>query len=339
MIKLSLSVLFVAGLTAGVGNATPFLFTSSGAGIVGLIAGANVTELDQSNGNITAPPGHLGDMVIGFVNLSVAFKPTGPDIDTGVVDYSNTSLTNSQNCNGDGGGGPTTCFVNAQSSLSNTTITGGTASNPSAVAAAANEMQAVSTAWAAVTGTAIASNATSLNTTGCSTSNVTVSPSGGSSFGESGCVYNINNVNALATNSTFQITGDGSKLIILNYTAASALNWQANLTLTGGIMADQVLLNFTDGSTTTLNNILVTSGHPTINADLAVTSGTVQLNSATIDGRIYLNGSGTSQINSGFNENLPANVLPTPEPGSWLMLSGSLIGLGVVFRKRLAKRG
>jgi hypothetical protein len=328
---LSLSFATAASGSAVVG-VPPFMFTNSGAGTVGVIAGSNVTGLDQRGGNITAYT--ATDILLGIVNLDTAFVTTGPITDTGVADFSNTSLVNQQNCDGNGGG-PATCGVNAQSSLSGTTITGGTATNAAAVAAAANQMAAVSAAWAGVTGTSLdIANGGTVTATDGNLQTLTISPTGESSFAKTAYVFNISNDGATPSN-PITIDGNGTTLVVLNYTGTAALDL-SSIVLTGGLTSDEVLLDVTDGGVTTLSDILQLQNDATIDADVIVTSGTVDLTSGAVDGRLFLNGSGTSEIGT---VNAPVDDAAAPEPGSLLLAGVGLLVLGIArSRKRLAAR-
>ena len=325
-----------AFLTVEIGScqASPMLFTNAGAGTVGIIAGANVTGIDAANGNLSAA--RPTDMLIGFVNTSIDFRSTGPAFDYGVVDFSNSSLTKLQNCDARGGGGPTSCYVNIQSSLSNTTILGGTASDPSDIAAAEAEMAAVSTAWAAVSGTNLnlAAGGT-INATDGVLKTVAVSPQGANSFTETGYVFTITN-NGVNPSQNIVINGDGSELVILNYASAQAFTLSKNVTLTGGITSDQVLINITDGSTTTLNQIFKVQGGAAINADVIVTSGTAGWNMGTLNGRLFLDGTGITTLNS-LTLNAPADVpdpAATPEPEGMVLLGGGLVTLAYIGKRK-----
>jgi hypothetical protein len=328
--KFLLNLLFVISASgAAVVGVPPYMFTNSGAGTVGVIAGANVTELDQRGGNITAYT--ATDILLGIVNLNTAFVTTGPITDTGVADFSNTSLLYKQNCDGNGGGGPAICGVNAQSSLNDTTITGGTASNAAAVAAAANQMAAVSAAWAGVTGASLdIANGGTVEAVNGNLQTVTISPTGESSFQKTAYVFNISNNGATPSN-PITIDGNGTTLVVLNYTGTAALDL-SSIVLTGGLTSDEVLLNVTDGGTTTLSDILQFQNGATINADVIVTSGTVNLDLGAVDGRVFLNGSGTSEISS---VTAPIDDAAAPEPGSLLLAGLGLLGLGIArSRKR-----
>lgn len=329
-------------------QASPLLFTNSGAGKVGIIAGSNVTEIDTAGGNLTAPSS--SDMVLGSMLPTFAFQANGPSMDTGMVDFSSSSLTQAQNCNAQGGGGPATCFMDAQSAISNTTILGGTASDPADIAAANNEMAAVSSAWAAASGKNISLNpGGTINATDGNLQTVTVLPVGASSFSETGYVFTVTD-NGPNPNQNIVINGDGSHLVILNYAKEQALTLSNNITLAGGITSDQVLINITDGSTTNLNHIVQTSPGVTIDADLIVTSGSVQLDGATLNGRLYLNGSGVSQLNDGFTLNAtpdestgsgtaqPEDSQATPEPAAMILLGMGLSGLAYLGRRAQRKR-
>ncbi len=323
-------------------HAAPLLFTNSGAGAVGIVAGANVTGLRAVSSNLTASG--AADMLIGFVNTSVDFRELGPAVDTGVVDFSNSSLPKLQDCDGHGGGGPTACYEDAQSSLSLTTILGGTASDPADVAAADAEMSAVSSAWAAVSGTKISLAAGgTIKATSGALQTVKVSPQGGSSFNETGYVFTITD-NGVNPSQNITIEGDGSRLVILNYTSSRAFNLSKDITLAGGITPDQVLINITDGSTTDLSHIFKASGSATIDADLIVTSGTVDMKLATLNGRLYLDGNGRS-IFSDFTLNTPADAPAdeeagpaAPEPAAMILLGGGLVALGYIGKRYRARR-
>jgi hypothetical protein len=221
--------------------------------------------------------------------------------------------------------------VNSASSLSSTTITGGTAANAAAVSAAANEMQAVSTAWAAVSGAGLSSNyfngngSLTIPVTGGNKQTVTVSPSGASSFSETAYVFNFGSGNFTSTG-TITISGDGSSMVVFNYTGSS-LDLENSIVLTGGITADQVLININDGGVHNLTNVLQTSGNITINADVIVTSGSATINAATLNGRAFLDGDGVTQLTT-FNEVAPADA-PAAEPPSLAMLCAGFVALFV----------
>lgn len=338
---------FIAALLIGGTHScqsAPLLFTHSGAGAVGMIAGRNVTEVDAVGGNLASVS--AWDMLLGFMNTNVNFWSSNSSFDTGIIDFSNALLAKLQNCDGRGGGGPSACYVDSESSLGNTTILGGTASDPADVAAADAEMAAVSSAWAAVSGTNISlSNGGTIYATNGVLRTVTISPRGASSFTETGYVFTITN-NGLNPSQNIVINGDGSHLVILNYTSSQAFNLSKNITLTGGITSDQVLINITDGSTTTLNQILQISGTPTIDADLIVTSGSVKLDGATINGRIYLDGDGVSTMDLGFNLKAPCDApadeqtgSATPEPAAMILVGAGLVALSYISRRNRLRRG
>lgn len=70
----------------------------------------------------------------------------------------------------------------------------------------------------------------------------------------------------------------------------------------------------------------------TIDADVIVTSGTVNLDLGAADGRVFLNGSGTSEIGP---VTAPVDDAAALEPGSLLLAGLGLLGLGIArSRKR-----
>jgi hypothetical protein len=327
-------ILFVSlGLVsvfAPAAHAIPYLFTNPGAGNFALVTGANVTGLTANNDSVTAPSST--DPAFGF-SSGITFTSTGPATFTGVADFSDPiTKSTGGTCNGG------TCFVNSTSSISNTNITGGTFYAPGAVATAVQQwldLTSTATGWGSVAGTAanVGSGGTlcaGSGFTGCSytattTHTITV---GGQS--QTAYVFDITS-SGDHINNPLTIKGDGSALIILNYGGTQKLQSNKAITLSGGVGDDQVLLNVTSSGG------MQTSGGFTFSGALAVTGAAASLDNAGFQGRIFLNGTGTSSIQSGFNltapPDIPGSSTAAPEPGTALLLGGSL-AFWYVFKRR-----
>ena len=326
-------------------QAAPLLFTNSGAGTVGIIAGSGVSILQQNNSNIYQTKGNsASDVVIGFVNTSVDFQLSGPTVDQGVVDFSGATLSKSVNCNGNAGSGytgPNPCYVNAQSAVSNSTITGG-AENTSEAQIAANEMLALSNAWYSATGAnvslnncTVVNNVCTISATAGNLQTVSITANG-KTWSETAYVFNITD-NGPNPGHNIVINGSGSTLVVLNYKSSTKFQLNHTITLSGGITQDQVLLNLNTGAAGGTGTILQTSGGAVIDADIASVSGNVNLDNLTLNGRLFIDGTGTSSIQSGFAMTVPGDAPPagssTPEPATLFLLGGALIGLSIYGRR------
>lgn len=334
------SVLFaiVSIVVAGGGfqaSALTYLFTNVGAGTVALTVGTGVTALSASNDSITAPSST--DTAIAFAdNSGAGFSSTGPATFTGMIQFSDlASKSTGGTCPADGAGA---CKVDLSSSLSNTTVTGLTSENISAVNGDTTQWNALidsTNGWGSVAGTvANLSGGGTLcvgSATGCTATAATPATLIINGQLQTAYVFNITSSGS-HINGAVTIKGDGSgnAMVILNYGGAQKLQSNQVFTLAGGLTDDQVLLNVTS------TGGMQTSGGFDFNGAIAIQGSTAQLDNADINGRLYIDISGSASIPSGFDLNAPTDVpgTSTPEPGTMSLMGAALIWLALLAGKR-----
>jgi hypothetical protein len=190
-------------------------------------------------------------------------------------------------------------LVPAGSSISNTTITGGTEYNPTLISTASTQWMNISDYWKIQSGTALPTKF------GRGTDTLTVSGGGAH-------VYTVNyNVN---TNQAVTIHGGTSDLVIINVPAAYSFSIGAAVTLSGGITADQVLINVL-GTSNYVLNINAGSSDP-IDADFIVRSGNYKVNSGIVNGRVF---GGIGSLQWYGSENAPPDPYATPESSTGVL--------------------
>jgi PEP-CTERM motif len=320
-------------LAASPAHATAYLFTSAGAGLFGITAvssGTNVINL-ALNGTISMPANNQVAIALGTGDHLTMTGGTA----SGQVDFADPAGTSTGgSCPADAGG---ICKVNTGSSVAaGSTITGLTQQNASAVTAAVNEWNGLigASGWtgAAATNVSLASAGTICtgSFTGCSLVSV-AAPTTRMVNGVLQTAY-VFNITSSTIGGAITIKGDGTALIILQYSVAGTkLSTAAGskITLTGGVNSDQVLLDDTS------NSGIDTSAGFNYTGALAISPGsataTTNLNSLVINGRLFVsnNTAGTTTVNlgSGFN------LAPTPEPSTFLLIGGALIGIAVLSKR------
>jgi hypothetical protein len=130
------------------------------------------------------------------------------------------------------------------------------------------------------------------------------------------------------------INGTASQYVVINVnegTSNEKINGAVNLT--GGITSDHVLFNFT-GTGGTLG---AAANQAVANGIFLAPNMKVNIDSVTIDGRLFAGGSSTSnndfQIVSLAYVNAPAGVPSVPEPNSIFLLSSVLALTGLALRR------
>ncbi len=317
-------------------HATPYLFTSAGAGTVGVTVGntlgaTSVPMTLSVNNTIVNMPVDT-DMAIAFAAGDKLTMSSGTI--AGQVDFADVANVPAGNhCAAMPGG---TCMVNAGSAITNGTISNLTIQNATPINAALNEWLALtstSTGWGSITGTTanLASGGTlcagaslpggCTGTTASSTNTVVVN-----GVSQTAYVFDITS-SGTSINGPVTIKGNGTALVILNYRGTNKLQSNQVFSLSG-VSSDQVLLNVTS------TGGMQTSGGFNFSGALAITGGgTINLDAAGIAGRLFLNGSSTGSIQSNFALNAPANILSTggqtPEPATVFLIGGALIAVAI----------
>jgi hypothetical protein len=219
----------------------------------------------------------------------------------------------------------------AQGTSGGVTVTGHTNFN---VAAADNAVADAESLFSTYTATSsLASLATALG--GGST--LTVSGTGNYSAHE--FVYFASTslgaitINAPSSDYVIINVGEGS-----NRSAGTGNYAIAGVTLAGGITSDHVLFDID-----TTGNFQAGPNSPIVNADIIDNEGNTNLNSITLNGRLFCTdvaAAGNCSVVSNAVLNQPSNVSTTPEPASlWLAAGGMLLlALGALRRQLTASR-
>ena len=321
-------ILALLVLGASQALAIPVLFSGWGAGQFGLVAATPTVNLA---GNVTGTGG-IQDGVIG-VNTGVDLALSSGTV-TGAIDFADAAgKSTGGSCAADAGG---VCKVNSASAFTGGTVTGVTLQYTAAVTNAVTEWNnlVAATAWGSNSG-AVAVNLGSGSSgyvlcagsgqTGCTTTNTTTTTRTVNGQTQTAYLFDISTTTGGIVNQTVTIKGDGSTLVVLLYNGASTLNLSKSVSLTG-LSADQVLLNVTSAGGIT------TSAGFTYTGALAVKDTTEVLTGASINGRLYLGGTSSATLNSGFSLTSPTD-LATPEPATEVLIGSALVALVVLSRK------
>jgi hypothetical protein len=280
------------------------------------------------NGSVSMP--NTNQVGIGLA-AGDKLTMTGGTIN-GQVDFADPATTStSGSCPADAGG---ICKVNTVSTISaGSTITGLTQQNASVVTNAINEWAGLTTGWSGGSATSVSlATAGSICTgsfTGCTLANV-ASASTRTVNGVVQTAY-VFNISSTTIGGPITIKGDGSALIILQYSGATKLTTAAGskITLTGGITNDQVLLDDTG-----TGGIDTSAGFGYTGA-MAISPGsaaaTMNLNSLMMNGRLFLTNTASTTVNLGTGFTLTT----APEPSTMFLIGGALIGIALLSKKKI----
>jgi hypothetical protein len=215
-----------------------------------------------------------------------SYTNTGPSTVTGAIDFADP--------------------VGSNYNISNTTVTGGAVRNQTLVNNAIAEYTAISNYWAGISGSSLSLGYVN---------GYTLDATGGGAH-----VYNVGSVRTRGAGMV--INGGVNDLVILNI-SGSTVDFQAPVTLSGGITSDQVLFNIRSSGT----NLTSSGAAGNVYGTLIDLSGNVNLTSVTIYGRIF-GGYSSLQFVSGFNLMDPPEIqCAVPEPSQWVPM---ITGLGIV---------
>jgi len=173
------------------------------------------------------------------------------------------------------------------------------------VTTALNTINSLSTSLGGLSGTNISFN----------NSNQTVNESSGTLQTSGGVSYRVFSITSYSENNgdVVTINGDGSRdPVVFNFAFNSNVNLGGDVTLTGGLTADQVLWNFTTtGKNISLNNNASSYPLPAaFQGDILAPNDAISLTNANLDGRVFGGGSSDMQIVSGDSINVPSGTLP-----------------------------
>jgi hypothetical protein len=284
---------------------------------------------------------HAGFSLGAASNYAVLFEGAG----SGTLSYNTFVVNGNFGIGGTGNfaisGGGTVINGNIDFSASNTGQLTGFSSletpptpvvtyNVAAVTSALNTVNTLSTSLGSEAGTNIAiTNGTVINA-----SDGTLDANGNRVF----------DVTSFSSNSGNTITIDGDAAgdsVVLNFTAANGFNSSSGIhfdsgVILDGISADQVLYNFSGGSTLNIvannqhGNVL--TGTPVQGIFLDPNGTGDQINNSAINGRIFGGDSSDMHIVSGGVINQPATA--TPEPRNVSLLLSALVAIGLIVARK-----
>jgi choice-of-anchor A domain-containing protein len=194
--------------------------------------------------------------------------------------------------------------------------------NVAAVTTALNTVNALSTSLGSETGTSLMIKGTQ-----------TINASNGMLDGSGNEVFNVTSYSENDGN-VLTINGNGHN-VVLNLAVNGNPQLGGDIIL-NGLTPDQVMFNYTGKNNLSLNNNA--SSYPSPDAFMGIIlapNAAISVTNSNLDGRVFGGDSSDMQIVSGTTINAP--VIATPEPSTCFLAGLSLVGLGVVGRRKRAK--
>lgn len=301
------------------------LLSCSGAALIGLMnapTSANTINFGPDAGNYGVLYEGTGGHNLAISNVTIggnvgvggtgAVQFSGPGTITGGADFSAANTGQFHNTNGSNVG-PTSVNYN--------------------VAAVTNALAAVGGLNTSLSGLG---NPLTINGT------QTVNESAGMLDTVNGVTYRVFNVTSYSENNgnLLTINGDGSgDPVVFNFGFNSNVNLGGDVALTGGLIDDQVLWNFTTtGKNIVLNNSASSFPLPlAFHGVILAPNDAITLDNSNLVGRVFGGDSSDMQIVSGDHLTAPPNPQggPLPLPAS---VSGGIALLGVLASWRLIRR-
>jgi choice-of-anchor A domain-containing protein len=325
---------------------------SNTGGSAALVVGGNLTQVNGSiqgnayvggNANLQSV-GSVQNLVVGgsltdqsgTISGNVFVGGAQTNLSSGVTIQGSLTLTganSSLNAGSNGGSSPSAVYVTSSTSVNDpsywtaakTSGAPATPPTPLDVFGSSTDITNASTSLTALSG------ATTVSSTG-GTINITLSKNGLN-------VIDLNIANG-ATITGINITNANGVTptgLIINVNGNN-LNFNGGTFSLGSLASNQVLFNFGNATTLSLQNLAFEGA-------LLAPLATVDFSSGHIDGTLIAdNYIGSGQVNSvGFNDPLPAyaatgsggTVVATPEPGSIALFATGVVVIGLLFRRRM----
>ena len=286
-------------------------FTLGQFDIYGILVNNGASGGDINTAPVNANIG-VGNMIGGTINLH-------NEVVNGAVNVGGTAASNLSNYAITGtqpvslGGAPTPAAVN---------------SNVASVSAAITTANNLSTSYGSASELALAT------TVSINTGSQTINASSGGLDGTGTEIFKSSTF-AIGNGNTLTINGTASQYVVIDITGTSTTKLDGALTLTGGISADHVLINFIGIG----GSLQGAANGATLQGTFLVPNMAVTLNSLTIAGRIF---GGSAGHNFQFVSNaliiqpaISQAELAAPEPGSVAVFGVGLLGLiGIVRANR-----
>jgi hypothetical protein len=184
-----------------------------------------------------------------------------------------------------------------------------------------NDLNALSTTLGSEAGTGLA---ISIGNGG----NQTVNAASGTLDANGNRVFDVSSI-AFVNGATLTVNGDGAgDSVVFNFTHDASFG--GTILLTGGLTADQVLFNITGGSGLTGGHTLTISTNGATETGVFLDpNGTISMNHALLNGRLFGGDTHDDAIVSGANINAPS-----PEPSTLLVAGFGSAGALLLRRKK-----
>jgi choice-of-anchor A domain-containing protein len=143
------------------------------------------------------------------------------------------------------------------------------------------------------------------------------------------CVFDLNA--GTFTNSAINISAPSGATVVVNVSGSADSFTSGSINYSGGVTANDTIFNFNSATTLTTSSMTVNGS---ILAPFATFTGT----NGSIDGELIAGSvSGESaEMESTYIFNGNLGTVATPEPATWMLLAGALLGLSVTKTYRAA---